>query len=186
MAVPVPAGFHIETYFTPSGRERTRLQLMDTIDWEQVMGDLGTAHLEAYVRRVAGFVAQASGGGRASWPRLTGRSARSLRAGATERYSRAERHGYSRESGESQGAGLLIASTPWAKAVERGAYYDTGPFARSPWRRPTGRYILRLERRIRRAVLAGGDINRIVSGAVTQAWRKRVRNADRRARRSSR
>ena len=54
------------------------------------------------------------------------------------------------------GAGLVIAGIEYARAIERGAYYyHTG------YRRPRGRYLFRLEKRVRRAILNGRDVNAV-------------------------
>ena len=178
--VRIPTGYALTVTLSEKGRRLTRLRETEPVDWSQVMAGVGSGWLQPYAEALVRYLrASAGGSGKTSWPRSTGRSAGSFRAVTTDRVTAADRF-YNRQAGTTRGAGLVVNTAPYAKAVERGAYslYRRGG---TDWeiRRPKGWFVKRLEGRIRWSALRGRNVSELLDRAVTAAWRKQVREAKR-------
>ena len=175
--IKVPAGFELFVEISPSGRSRRKLRVTDEINWLDVMGDLSPEYLAKYAEKVVQFLTAQAGGTKTTWPVYTGASKRSFDVGATKKFSPANKQ-YNRSSQPTDGAALIFSDSPYAKAVEKGAYYQTGPvFGKTPWRRPSVKAILRLERKIRKGALKGSDINEALARGVLTALGKELKRA---------
>ena len=170
--IKIPTGYRIEWYFTPTGRRQSRLVATQDVNWEGVVEYGRNGAVFAYAAELIPVLRASAGAGRSGWPRATGRSISGVRLVETTRWTAADRY-YSRDAEPTRGGALIVFSDAYSKTLERGAYYQGG--RNRGYRRPKGRYIARLHRRILLSVLNGRSVRDTISRLVTQAWRARIR-----------